>query len=371
MSVPKTTTWPLEPHTRTKHLILRAYLGAWLPIMSKWNRRLVFIDGFAGPGRYSGGEEGSPIIALRTALDHTGLNPETEFNFLFIEAEKARADQLSSEIERLKKERPFPKTFDYEVAHAKFEEKVSRVLTELANARLAPTLAFIDPFGFEGLPMSLVAEIAKYPKCECLITFMYEPVNRFFEHSNPKIQEHLEGLFGTAEARSLVDFSGTPEERFQRITSLYDVQLRTVARFKFVRTFTMINTGNRVEYLLFFGTNNELGLSKMKAAMWKADPGEGCRFSDRTVSDQATLLGPEPDFAFLEGLIRDRFKGRGFFDINEVERFVLIDTPFLETHLRAKTLAPMERARPARIELKHTSTRKKCTYPSGTKIRFL
>jgi hypothetical protein len=30
----------------------------------------VFIDGFAGPGRYSGGEPGSPVIALQVLLAH-------------------------------------------------------------------------------------------------------------------------------------------------------------------------------------------------------------------------------------------------------------------------------------------------------------
>jgi three-Cys-motif partner protein len=371
MAVPKTTTWPLEPHTKTKHLILGKYLAAWLPIMSSRNGRIVFIDGFAGPGRYSKGEEGSPLIALRTALEHNGLSPECECNFLFIEADERRAEHLRGEIEQLRAERPFPKRFNYEVAHAKFEEKISALLSELSAKRLAPTLAFIDPFGFEGLPMKLVAEIARHPKCECLITFMYEPVNRFFEHPNPKIQEHLEELFGATEACGLLELSEVPEERFRKITSLYEGQLRAVAKFKFVRTFTMINVGNRVEYLLFFGTNSETGLSRMKAAMWKADPGDGCRFSDRTVSSQEVLLGPEPDLALLERLLRDRFRGKGFVDISEIERFVVVDTPFLDTHIRMKTLAPMERTIPPRIEAHRAPGTKKCVYPAGTKVRFL
>ena len=65
MPVPKTTVWPLEPHTKAKHEILRRYLGAWFPILTSggWNRRVIFLDGFAGPGRYSACEPGSPIIA--------------------------------------------------------------------------------------------------------------------------------------------------------------------------------------------------------------------------------------------------------------------------------------------------------------------
>lgn len=47
MAIPKETLWPLEPHTLGKHLVLKSYLDAWLPIMGKWNGRILFIDGFA------------------------------------------------------------------------------------------------------------------------------------------------------------------------------------------------------------------------------------------------------------------------------------------------------------------------------------
>lgn len=47
---PKNTLWPLEPHTRGKHLVLKHYLDAWFPILGSWSGRILFIDGFAGPG---------------------------------------------------------------------------------------------------------------------------------------------------------------------------------------------------------------------------------------------------------------------------------------------------------------------------------
>ncbi len=61
--------WALEPHTAAKHAILRRYLQAWFPIMASANARFLYIDGFAGPGEYSGGEDGSPVIALKTARE--------------------------------------------------------------------------------------------------------------------------------------------------------------------------------------------------------------------------------------------------------------------------------------------------------------
>jgi three-Cys-motif partner protein len=70
---PRTTTWTLEPHTKGKHMVLQHYMGAWLPILTSWNGRVLFVDAFAGPGEYSGGEPGSPVIALRALINHRAL----------------------------------------------------------------------------------------------------------------------------------------------------------------------------------------------------------------------------------------------------------------------------------------------------------
>lgn len=47
-------TWQIEAHTEAKHDILRYYLGAWFPILARAQRRLIYVDGFAGPGEYDG-----------------------------------------------------------------------------------------------------------------------------------------------------------------------------------------------------------------------------------------------------------------------------------------------------------------------------
>ena len=61
---PRTTVWPHDEQTRGKHLVLRSYLDGWFPVLGSWNKRLLFIDGFAGPGEYDQGEPGSPVIGL-------------------------------------------------------------------------------------------------------------------------------------------------------------------------------------------------------------------------------------------------------------------------------------------------------------------
>ena len=98
MTAPKTTVWELEPHTRAKHAILRRYLQAWTPILSMGGfPQIAYIDGFAGPGRYSKGEDGSPVIALRIAVEQTAQN--TTVMFLFVELKQERADVLQTAVD--------------------------------------------------------------------------------------------------------------------------------------------------------------------------------------------------------------------------------------------------------------------------------
>jgi len=69
--VKKDYTWnfsdELAPHTAKKHQILRQYFKNYLQTRCKYPAevfKIIIVDGFAGAGRYSQGEPGSPIIFL-------------------------------------------------------------------------------------------------------------------------------------------------------------------------------------------------------------------------------------------------------------------------------------------------------------------
>src|SRR5205807_2684598 len=135
MVPPRGTQWSITPHTQAKHHILRRYLEAWLPILAAYNDRLVYIDGFAGPGRYEGGEPGSPLIALATILDHPrfrGAGLREGAKLLFIEKEADRAAELRAELDRFAEERrtaghPIPEWISYDVRHAEFAPTMTKL----------------------------------------------------------------------------------------------------------------------------------------------------------------------------------------------------------------------------------------------------
>lgn len=372
MATPKTIQWSLEAHTQAKHLILRRYLEAWLPIMARHHGRIVFVDGFAGPGRYAGGEEGSPLMAIQTLLDHPHFQTapnSLQVSFLFTEDNPDRFAALTNELHQIQT----PEWISVQPVQNKFVPAMTMLLDDLAvqGSVLAPTFAFIDPFGFSDTPMELVRRILSNARCECLITFMFESVNRFLAHPDPGIQHHFDGLFGTPGWRGLLDLPAGAERR-DAIVELYRSQLQHMAGAEYVRTFEMVNDGNRTEYFLYFATHSLTGLRKMKEAMWRADPAGGQLFSDRTNPNQMVLIQPTFDSTELSQLLVDRFRGQGAVPIETITHFVLVETPFSETiHLKRRTLAPMERDYRIQVVRPGGARRIPGQYPRGTTVRFL
>jgi len=358
------TVWDLEPHTKAKHEILRRYLRAWFPIMSKWNGRILYIDGFAGPGAYSKDEPGSPLIAINAAKEHT-LKLDAELVFWFIEARKDRCEHLK---ELLSKEE-LPANIKYEVECSKFDESLTALFDALdeQGKRIAPTFAFIDPFGYSDTPFHVIERIMKNDKCEVLITFMSGFLNRFKSDSHK--ENAFDMLFGTTEWREIIlDSSSGGKSDEKKFVYFYQNRLESVA--KYVRTFEMINRVNQPIYHLIFGTNSIKGLKEMKRAMWEVDRTGMYRFSDMTDPHQITLFEPEPNYQELKKMIVNKFKGTTA-TIEEIEEFVVIETPFRETHFKQKILKKMEYANPPEIEIVDTNRGRRGTYPPGTVIRFL
>ena len=140
------TLWRHDEQTEGKHLVLRSYLDGWFPILSRWNGRLLFVDGFAGPGEYIGGERGSPLVALDCVRRHKQADrlKGIEVVCLFIESDDARARHLRG---LLAAEPAIPDT-EVSVLRGDFDESMTEILDRVAeqNGALAPAFVMIDPF---------------------------------------------------------------------------------------------------------------------------------------------------------------------------------------------------------------------------------
>lgn len=363
MATPTETLWDIDPHTTAKHEILQRYLKAWFPILGSYHHRIVYIDGFAGPGRYKGGELGSPIIALNVAANHR-KTLDGELVFWFIDERKDRIEHLKRELNGM----TIPGHFTVRAEVGKFHEKVGPVLQsiEADGSQVAPTFAFIDPFGFSGIPFSLIERLLKHPRCEVFITFMVDAFDRFLEHPKDAVVQHIVDAFGTDEAIRIAEAHG---DRIERLRTLYQSRLQQVAGY--VRYFEMRDRNDRTQYYLFFASNHELGHLKMKEAMWKVDPDGEFRFSDATNPNQLVLFEADPTALLLEELRRE-FAGKGIVTGGQIRKFVENKTAYLKSHMTA-ALRLEEQA--GRIKGEATKVggqpRKRNTYPDDARISFL
>jgi three-Cys-motif partner protein len=366
--------WPIEDHTAAKHALLRRYLGGWFPILTRggFNRRVIYLDGFAGPGIYDQGEPGSPLIALDTLVHHAAFQAlsSTEFLFLFVEERSDRAQLLEDEVQKFWAALPSGQPSNVKVVI--YNQSFKDVATDLAYSlreqkkQLAPTFAFVDPFGWSGVPLEVIADLLSFDRCEVLFNFMYDSINRFVADTRPGVARHFADLFGTAEEEHAQAGKLAGEERKEFLRELYIRQLREVADFDYVRSFELVDGDRgRTAYYLMYGTRHPKGLAVMKEAMWSLDPVAGQRFAGST-GGQSVLFGPEPDFEPLRLAIIEEFAGSDV-PVEAIEAFVVAHTDYKASHLR-RVLKPLEKEEEL-VECL-SDRRKRWTYPAGTVLRF-
>lgn len=362
--MPESILWEINSRTKAKHHIIKYYLDAWLPIMTRYNKRIVYFDGFCGPGEYKDGEKGSPIIALEAALNHRSIAVKNaEITWLFV-------DENIKAIEHLKKilnEMDIPKNYTIIPIAASFCDIANKILQilETQKINLAPTLILIDPFGFSGFTMEQIKLLMQNDKCEVIINFMYEHINRFIGHENKKILEIFDDLFACENWRKIIDVK-EPEERNKKLVYLYHKQLQDYAEIKYVRSFEL-KRGNRPSYYLFFGTNNIKGLEKMKDAMWRVDPSGNYCIVDNYYGKE-TLFQPEPDYGQLIKLIQEEFSEK-IINVNELFEWILAETAFRKVGVKQKVLRPMEENN--KLKVIKSSRLRSYTYPDDTVIEII
>jgi hypothetical protein len=256
---------------------------------------------------------------------------------------------------------PLPTWITYSAEHASFAEYLGPELDRLSGPAPPAIFAFIDPFGYSGLPMALISRIQQFIGSECLINFASQAIIRWVADNETR-RELVDELFGTDAWRA------HPTDQ-RALVRLYAAQLRQLAGFQYVRTFEMRGADGITEYFLAFATNNPKGLSVFKQAAWKADPHTGRMFSDADDPNQGFLVSPIPP---LRELLKQHFGGRRSVRIEDIEEWVRIETDYSETsHLKTRALGPMEIAGELTADGPTGRARRRPgQYPPGTFVHF-
>ena len=163
-----------------KHQLLRKYLAGWFPILASFHGRVIYVDCHAGRGIHETGQQGSPILALQELRDHklrSQILDSTEVQFIFFENDPTNYKHLCTEIESLGE---LPSNIKVDIVQEDYEKSLRERVDDINRHShlVAPSFAFVDPFGFT-LSMELLNDLLALPRYELFINFMYRTLLPF------------------------------------------------------------------------------------------------------------------------------------------------------------------------------------------------
>lgn len=254
--------------TKAKHFILKRYLQALAFKVLRFSD-ITYVDGFSGPWETQTEDfaDSSFKIAIEVLKDaqqkiriQTGRRKK--IRCFFSESNRQVYAKLATAIA------PFHKPeqdFEIRTYCGEFEDAVPEIQTFIDRSF---PLIFIDPTGWTGYPLNKIKPLFNRPKCEVLINFMYDFVNRAVSMNDAKTIASLDPILGGSEWESRLD-PNLPRGR--AVEKLFRDNLAQAGNFDFVVS-TKIDrsTADRPHFFIVYGTKSREGLKTFRETEYDA-----------------------------------------------------------------------------------------------------
>ncbi len=158
---------------------------------NRYEKKIQYLDLFAGPGQYEDGTLSTPLIVLKKAIDNPKMRERLVATFNDADANHAASlEQSIKELPGIDLLKHKPTVF-----HSPVDEEIVKMLEDMA---MVPTFFFADPFGYKGLSLELLNSVLKDFGSDCIFFFNYNRVNMGLP--NPKVEQRMNELFGQQRA---------------------------------------------------------------------------------------------------------------------------------------------------------------------------
>ena len=307
-----------QPRTWAKHSILQEYLKGWFPILTrKGASRLLYVDAFAAEGEYAAGESGSPILAIKTAIE-AAPSPE-RIRFKLADEDPSAVRHLNNLLAELRKANP--RLVIDDAVQSKCDVFIASLLTEAKQFRteLGPAFFFLDQFGYSSVPVQLIAQILSNRSCETFTYLNWNQMHPYLTDSDKA--PALNRAMGNDSWREVIPLRG--HERTERFKALYIKSMKDIARASFVYPFEIRDHDRKLLHWFFFCTNNLKGLEIMNESNVESRPIRSLQFSESDLGQGALFQYSQQNLA--DDLYRDLI-GRSVSKA-ALEEHVLVNTP--------------------------------------------
>ena len=256
-----------EP-TRAKHFILERYLQA-LAFKVLTFSDITYVDGFSGPWRTETEDfsDSSFMIAIKTLLDvqeqiHRRPGNRRNIRCFFSEDKPTTFKKLEQSVKQYHKPGD---GFEIKTYMGKFEDAVDEIQMFIGTSF---PLIFIDPTGWTSYPFEKIKPLFDRKKCEVLINFMFEFVNRFAHSQDEATIESIDQILGGSGWQGRLDPSLS---RGLAVEKLFRETLKVIGNFKYVVS-TKIDraTLDRLHFFITYGTKHLEGLKVFRQTEYDA-----------------------------------------------------------------------------------------------------
>jgi three-Cys-motif partner protein len=307
---------PADPYsgreqTKAKHFILKRYLQALAFKVLNFSD-ITYVDGFSGPWETQTADhsDSSFIIALNVLKDAqaqmAARGKKRRIRCFFSETDAAAYKQLAAAVG------PFhnlTEAFEVKTHHGRFEDAVDEISSFIGQSL---PLVFIDPTGWTGYPLPKLKPLFTRPRCEVLINFMYEHINRFAYSDDPLHIASLDAILGGPGWRDRLDKDlprGAAVERLFRKTVENTLNMPFVVSTRIDRS-----TADRPHFFITHGSKNREGLIAFRDTEYAAlreheknrsDANERKRAEKTGTTDLFTAFYAEVREATIDGIVEE------------------------------------------------------------------
>jgi len=253
---------PFDDETKLKLEIFRDYIREWLPVFFSKGcpfQSINIFDFFAGPGRDSIGQEGSPLIIIDEINKYT-TNPEIYIN-LNIPISILFNDFDSKKIESLKKEIDLKNIGNLKIkcTDMDFQESFEanqRILGSNSDA----SLVILDQSGVKQIPPAIFQQLIDLPTTDFMFFISSSFLKRFIE--TPAMKQYFPNMSAEKiRAVSLTNVHRFVCEHYSKlIPSQKDYYLAPYS----------IKKGANIHGIIF-GSSKLIGLEKFLKVSWDKD----------------------------------------------------------------------------------------------------
>jgi three-Cys-motif partner protein len=256
-----------KEQSSVKSTIVSKYFWAWAKVITSVqdkydspDKKIAYIDLFAGPGRYEDNSKSTPLLVLEKAIDDPKMIKRliTFFN----DKNPRNAQSLKQTIQDL----PGIAKLKYQPVVENIEIG-SAIVEQFKQMKLVPTLLFVDPWGYKGLSLNLIDSVLKNWGCDCIFFFNYNLINMGLNNEN--VKEHMNALFGEQRANEL-RLKLSPLSPYERELTIVEElgQAFQALGYEYVLPFRFRNDeGTRTSHHLFFVSKDFRGYDIMKGIM--------------------------------------------------------------------------------------------------------